>query len=235
LARRLKITEISSVGAVDDPDNPPALLGFWKRRAKIRTDTPEVGDIAKGVCMNEGETEAAEVAAVEPVEDLAKQEDVLAVEVEAEAVESAIVTDLAKSLQEAVTKANAERDAAVASLAEEVEKRRTAEWIGKAKPYELLLGPADVMGPALGKIADLLPDEYARLETALKAALARTDLAKILGEVGKDTGETGSPEEQANRFAKEFRMLHPDVTVEQARTRFWQEHPELKQASRERI
>lgn len=223
---RLTIKEIDSVGVVDEGDNPPASLLFWKRRKHA----PEVGEVTlKGVLMPDEITSVEEGATPEPVEpvgEIDKQVEAEAVEVEAE--------DLAKSLQEEVSKAHAERDAALADLAAEVEKRRLSEWIGKARPYELLLGPADEMGPALGRIADVLPDEYARLEAAFKAALARTDLAKILVEVGKDTGETGTPVEQRDSWVKEYRKANPTVSEADVRGLFWKSHPELKQASRER-
>ncbi len=227
MSKRLTITEIDSVGAVDEPDNPPAMLSFWKRLTG-RKDTPDPGDATReGVLMPDepimqetaeevGKQEPAEIAEApveEPVEDLAK-----------------------RALEEEVAKAHAERDAAVALLAQEIAKARQAEWISKAKPYEPLLGPADEIGPALGRIADLLPDEYARLEQAFKAALARQDLAGIITkEIGKDTGETGTAEEQRDRWVKDYLTKNPEKTQGQARDLFWRSHPELKKASRERI
>jgi hypothetical protein len=224
--KRLTITEIDSVGGVDEGDNPGALLAFFKRRKH----TPNMGeDTQKGVAMNEGEAETVETAA-EPEAEVGKS-----IEAEVEAEAAVEVEDLAKrALEEEIAKAHQERDAAVASLAEEVAKARKAEWIGKARPYELLLGPASEMGPALGRIADVLPDEYARLETALKAAIARVDLAKILVEVGKDTGETRTPMQQRDDWVKEFLTKNPKETQAQARALFWNAHPDLKQASRER-
>jgi len=139
------------------------------------------------------------------------------------------------SQEEEIVKARVERDTAVALLAEEVAKRRHGEWITKAKPYELLLGSAETVGPVLGRLADASPDDYAILESALTAAVNRQDLTKILSEVGKDTGDTLTVDAKRDGFVKEFRLLHPEVTVAQARTRFWQENPELKQQSRERI
>lgn len=232
--KRLMITEIDSVGGVDEPDNPPSLLTFWKRRKK---DTPEAGAISKGVAMSEPE-------AAEPVvEDVGKQEepDVVeepAVEAAVEEPAEAEGDDFEKRLQaeqEEVAKARAERDTAIAQLAEEVDKRLNAEWVEKARPYEPLLGPATEIGPLFRKIAGSAPDALDRLEGALKAAMARTDLAKILGEIGKDSGETGTPDDQRDRYVTEMRKLHPDMTVAQARARFWQDHPEAKQASREGV
>ena len=220
--RRLKIEEIDSVGAVDEGDNPPASLLFWKRRKAPVGGVPE-----KGVFVAE---------TVEP-EELVKDAPVEEIEAEAvsEPVEAVVeIEEVSKQVEE-IAKISAERDAAITALAEEVAKRQKAEWVEKAKPFELLLGSAETIGPALGKIADQLPEEYARLEAAFKAALARQDLTKILGEVGKDSGESGSPADLRDRFVKEFRMLHPEATVEQARVRFWQDNPDMKQASRERI
>ena len=216
--RRLKIEEIDSVGAVDEGDNPPASLLFWKRRKS---------EPVKGVFVAET-VEPEELVKAAPVE-----------EIEAEAVSEPVeavveIEEVSKQVEE-IAKISAERDAAITALAEEVAKRQRSEWVEKAKPFELLLGSAETIGPALGKIADQLPEEYARLEAAFKAALARQDLTKILGEVGKDSGVTGTPNERRDSWVKEFRMLHPEATVEQARVRFWQDNPDMKQASRERI
>jgi hypothetical protein len=90
------------------------------------------------------------------------------------------------------------------------------------------------MGPALRKIAQASPDEYGMLEAALHAALGRVELAKILGEVGENTGTT-DPMSNRDAFVKDMRRLHPDMTVEAARAMIWSEHPEAVKASRERI
>ena len=237
MAKRLTITELNSVGGVDAGDNPGASLLFWKRKKH----TPEVGDDpVEGVLMD-GET-----VAVEETEDVGKVEADLEVSAEAfegivDAIEAAEVEktadevipveELAKKLAaEEVAKAVAERDAAVAQLAEEVDKRLNQEWVGKAKAYELLLGPACEVGPLFRKIADAAPDAFERLETALAAALNRADLAKILSEVGSDMGEqSDDPIVRRDAFVKK----HPELKVEDARALFWETHPEAKIALRE--
>lgn len=239
MARRLTIVELDSVGAVDAGDNEPARIGFWKRRKHA----PEVGETTlKGVLMpDESITQAEEGATPETVEtdkgggagDLAKQVEAEAV---AEAAETAVeAEDLAKrALEEEVTKARQERDAAQAALAEEVDKRLNAEWVVKARPYELLLGPAVEVGPLFRKINETAPDEFTRLEAALTGAMARADLAKILSEVGKDAdGETGTANEQRDQWVAEYRKANPTVNEADARGLFWKSHPEAKQASRE--
>jgi hypothetical protein len=218
----LKISELTSVGAVDDGDNPPASLLFWKRKP-----APVGGDDPEGVLMNEG-TEETVVEA-----DVGKEAP--AAEVEAEESEADEFVKRLQAQEEDIAKARQERDIAVALLAEEIAKRRQTEWVAKAQPYELLLGSAETVGPVLGRFADSNPDDYAILESALNAALNRQDLTKILSEVGKDTGQTGTVEEKQTAFVKEFRMLHPEVSVAEARARFWTENPEMKQLSRERI
>jgi hypothetical protein len=86
----------------------------------------------------------------------------------------------------------------------------------------------------LRKIAQASPDEYGMLESALHAALGRVELAKILGEVGENTGTT-DPQAGRDAFVKDMRRLHPDMTVEQARDLYWREHPEAVKASREGV
>lgn len=252
MAKRLTITELSSVGGVDDGDNPGASLLFWKRRKRT---TPDVGDVTEGVLMD-GQTVAVEeteksdvpeqievsaetfagiVEAVNTADATVEVTVKVADEAEAEAAETAIqVDDLAKSAAEQVAKALAERDAAIGQLAEEVDKRLSAEWFQKAKPFEPLLGPAQEIGPLLRKISEAAPDAFGRLEQALVVALNRADLAKIFGEVGNDP-VTADPAAGRDLFVKDMRRLHPEMTVEQARAMFWREHPEAVKASRERI
>lgn len=223
MARRLKIHSIDSVGVVDEGDNPPARLMFWKRK-----QTPDSGDVEKGEPMD-GET-----VAVPETQEAADTEVVVGPDIEKAAETPAEEgDDIVKRAEEAVAKAVAERDAAMQALADEVEKRENAEWVEKARPYELLLGAADTVGPALRKIAAACPQEWAVLEPALKAGTNREALAKILGEIGTDTSSELSPTEKRDRFVREMRKLHPDMSVEQARAQFWREHPEEKKASRE--
>lgn len=227
--KRLMLDEIDSVAGVDDGDNPPARMLFFKRRKS----TPDgVTETEKGVAMDGetitvAETEGAEAqVVVEPVVEKAEPETPL--------VEDPV--EVAKrQAAEAVEKAIQERDAAVAALADEVNKRRDAEWVEKTRPLELLLGPAETMGPVLRKIADTLPDEYAVLEGALSAANGRADLAKILSEVGQNTGTAPSPFEQRDLFVKDIRTRNPEMTEAAARAKFWELHPEAKKASREGV
>lgn len=223
--KRLMITDIDSVGAVDEPDNPPASLLFWKRRItddeQTSKEAPDSGDIEKGVTMDEGIQEAQEEAAaeVEPVVEKAEPE---TVEVPEE--------DVSKADQ--IAKLAAERDAAVEALAEEVNKRLDTEWVEKARPLELLLGDPAEMGPVLRKIAQACPDEWAKLEPVLTAGANREHLAKILEEIGTADGSAG-PIEDRDTWVKRMRELHPDKTVPELRAQFWQEHPDAKSKSRE--
>jgi len=221
--KRLTITDIDSVGGVDEGDNPGASLLFHKRR------TPVTGDVTKGVPMDEQEAviELDEAEVVKQVEAEAAAETAAETQVdEVEIAKAAAVAEIAKAI--------AERDAAVAALAEEIDKRLDVEWVEKARPFALLLGSPETMGPALRKIAQASPDEYGVLEAALHAALGRVELAKILGEVGENTGTT-DPMSNRDAFVKDMRKLHPDMTVEAARAMFWTEHPEAVKASREGV
>lgn len=225
--KRLTITEIDSVGAVDEPDNPPASLLFFKRRARTR-EAPDSGEVEKGVQMDsdiiidEAESVPADGLTVEEPVEVDKAADV---EKAADPVEKAL---------EDIAKAQAERDAALAQLAEEVGKRLDGEWVEKARPYELLLGSPEQMGPAMRKIAAACPDEWQLLETALNAGLERADLAKILTEVGENTG-SADPLSQRDLFVKDMLKQHPKMTEAEARAAFWAQNPAAKKALREGV
>lgn len=221
--KRLLISEIDSVGGVDAGDNPAATLLFWKRRK----GTPDVEGDIEGVLMD-GET----VADKETQEEFDKSVELADAETAAEPAETEI-EEVDKRAEE-VAKLAAERDAAVQALAEEVEKRETAEWVEKAKPYEQLMGPAVTLGPALRKISLACPDEFGVLEAALKVASSRDHLAKLFAEFGTAAGE-GTPTDRRDAYVQEMRKLHPNMTVAEARSRFWQDHPEAVKASREGV
>jgi hypothetical protein len=178
----------------------------------------------------EGEPMADEPEEQEPIE-VEKVEEAVAAETAepAEPVEDGLEKRL-QDFEKQLETVRLEKEAAEAALAEEVNKRRDLEWVEKAKPLEPLLGPD--MAPVLRKLSDAAPEEYTKLEGALTAALGKFDLAKVLTEVGTD-GSAPEPIQDRDRWVREFRKLHPDVSVKEARGRFWAEHPEAKQKSRE--
>lgn len=230
MASRLTIRAIHSVGAVDEGDNPPALLGFWKLRQRKHVGAPSGG-------LDEGEPMGSDE--IEP--EVTKAEPELPVEAEvekAEPAEAAEPDEVTKRLDEIAKRledAELAKAAAESALEAEVEKRESGEWVEKARPLEALLGDPQSMGPVLRKLHRADPDAYGLLAAAFDAALARVDVAKLFAESGTDQSASADPLSDRDRWVKELRKLHPDKTVAEARAMFWQEHPEAKKASREGV
>lgn len=231
MASRLRISAIHSVGAVDEGDNPPALLGFWKMRQRKRQ--PEHGNAPSGG-REEGEPMEADVIVEEPEVTKAEPEAALP-EVEKQAEEPVEVDKRLDEIAKRLEDAEVAKAAAEAALEAEVEKRECGEWVEKARPLEALLGDPAGMGPVLRKLHRADPDAYGLLSAAFDAALARVDLAKLFAESGTGESASADPLSDRDRWVKEFRKLHPDKTVAEARNMFWQEHPEAKKASREGV
>ena len=116
-------------------------------------------------------------------------------------------------------------------LAKERQERRTAEYIEKAKPLEVLLGKADDIGPVLAELAEAAPEAFAKLEAPLTAASQRKELAALFAETGAGEGEGESdPISKRDAWVKENKK--DTESAQQANARFWKEHPEQKEESR---
>ena len=141
-------------------------------------------------------------------------------------------TDDASDEVKAILKAQADELKEVRSdLAKEKTERRTAEYIEKAKPLEVLLGKADEIGPVFAALAEAAPDDFAKLEGALTAASQRSELAALFAEVGAGEGEgDADPIDKRDSWVKENQK--DSESVQQANARFWKENPEQKEESR---
>ncbi len=129
-----------------------------------------------------------------------------------------------------------ERDDKIAevekSLAEERQTRRTAEYTAKAKPLGVLIGTADEAGPLLADIAEKAPESYEKLEPMLVMAANRLNEGGLFKEYGAGEGE-GETDPIAKKDAWIEKNKASDETVEHARARYWDEHPEAVKESRE--
>ena len=203
---RLWMRKLTSIGAVPEGDNPEAQIVMYKRKG----DRVDDSELVK-------EAEAVE----EPVEEEAA--------VEAVVEEDGIAKRIADAESE-IAKARDERDAALQSLHDEVQKRRRADFMMKAEALEPLLGPADETAPTLDALEAAAPEAFVELGKRLDAALERVRLTEELGTGGDDGAD---PISRRDAWVRKYTLDHPDVTEIQARARFWKANPEALEAQRE--
>ena len=136
------------------------------------------------------------------------------------------LSDEAKALFEALEKKAAEQEAA---LEKERDARLTAEWIGKARSFEKVLGDAETAAPFLKSLdtgtADWLLEKLASVEKVLE----RSDLFKEFGSSEDDS----TAKDKIDALAKEKLGDNPELTMEQARVLVRKANPDLKRLERE--
>lgn len=132
------------------------------------------------------------------------------------------IQELVKAQEERLAKAEE-------ALAKERSERRRTEYIGKAKPLEMLLGKADEMGPVLAELAEAAPDAYEKLEGALVAASQRDELAKLFAKMGTEGEGEADPIGRRDAFVKSYLADNPGKSEVEARAEFWKQNPDAKQ------
>jgi len=202
--------KLTSIGAVPEGDNPEAQILLYKMKggqmAEVEQDVEQI------------EVEAAVEPVVEPVEPV-----VLAAEP---------ADEIAKRIADAETeiaKARDERDAALQSLADEVAKRRHADFTAKAATLEPLLGPAEETAGPLDALEAAAPEAFADLEKRLGLALGRVQLTRELGTAGD---EGADPIRKRDAWVRKYTLDHPEITEIQARALFWKSNTDALEAQR---
>jgi len=202
--------KLTSIGAVPEGDNPEAQILLYKMKggqmAEVEQDVEQI------------EVEAAVEPVVEPVEPV-----VLAAEP---------ADEIAKRIADAETeiaKARDERDAALQSLADEVAKRRHADFTAKAATLEPLLGPAEETAGPLDVLEAAAPEAFADLEKRLGLALERVQLTRELGTAGD---EGADPIRKRDAWVRKYTLDHPEITEIQARALFWKSNTDALEAQR---
>ncbi len=241
MSNRLFVDEILSVGMVAAGDNPDAEVLIYKSKpsdVSKMTASVENAPTEPGVRMDLSTIEDKELA--KSIEDAFAEKDTQISDLEAdvEKAENSMKvlptdpTDDASDEVKAILKEQDEKlEKALASLAKERTERRTAEYIEKAKPLEVLLGKADEIGPVFAALAEAAPDDFAKLEGALTAASQRSELAALFAEVGAGEGEgDADPIDKRDSWVKENKK--DSESTQQANARFWKENPEQKEESR---
>ena len=218
----MKAADADSVGA--------ALQGDSDRDADKSTDAQE-GHMEKSIeerleesleALAKAEARIADMekaSASEPVE--ASEEDVLK---EAPEAFRKAYELMEKQAEEALAKAAAAEEA----LMKERDARADAEAVEKAaQAYSHLGIDAEVVGPALRRLADADESLAKAVETALAAADAKVDSADIFTEIGRSAPQSGSAFHKAESMAKAAVADGTAATYEQALAKVFSSDPAL--------
>ena len=229
---RLHIDSLTSIGAVEDGDNPESKIMFWKRK----TEEP-----APGLVEKEGDSMPFDV---ESLTDDAKAyitaEIAAGITAAAELVETPDplpddLPDVVKSRLDAqdstIEKERVEKEALAKEVADLKDEMATEKYIERAKTLAPVLGDPDEMAPVLKALATADPEAFDVLDAQFDTLIVRDDFAKILTEYG-DSAADGTAVDQITAHANEIRKTNPDLTPAAARAQAWRDHPELKAQSR---
>lgn len=124
-----------------------------------------------------------------------------------------------EALQKAADEAAEKAEAAEAELRKERAERADAEAVVKAREAYANLGlDAEMVGPALRRLADSDADLAKSVEDVLTAANAKVESADIFTEIGKSARPSGTAYEKAEAMAKAAVAEGSSATFEQALT-----------------
>lgn len=194
-----------------------------KNKAEEDNETAEdkLAKVEKELAVEKAAKEKAEAELAKAKEDALTPEQKVekALESVPEAVKKAVeeqMKDVTKRMEEAETIAKTERDA-----------RLNAEFIAKAKT----LGPiakAEELGPVLKTLSEKAPEEFKKVEEALKAAAEQVATANLFKEFGTELDGAGSDAyEKLEAKAEEIRKADANLSKEQAIAKATEMNPEL--------
>jgi hypothetical protein len=247
--RRLFVTRLDSIGAVEEPDNEPSKILFWKRKTTHQPDEKGKVDQRSAGSADDKETDMSfDLSALdESIRDdvqkaLDEGEAATARVAELEQEDTSPVDEADPEVQAEFAKANQRIEKLEADLAKERDARTTASYIEKAKEIPSLNveddddfakagGHLKALGEAAPESLDWMLERVAEVE----AIASESELFKSLG--SEDAGDaTASIEALAQEKIKEAGFREdgsPKLTPAAARTLVRKERPDLKSAERE--
>jgi hypothetical protein len=230
---RLHIQRLTSIGAVEDGDNPESKIMFWKRREH---------EPAQGLVEKIGES-MSELFDVDSLSDDAK-----AYVSDLEAKLAAALTEeepveLPEDLPDIVTKTLDDQTAVIEK--DQVEKAALLKRVtdledgiatekSEARADELapLFGDKDVLAPVLKQLDADSPEAYGKLNAMFDTLIVKDFMADMFKELG-DSADGGTAADKVTAIAAEIRKNSPDTTPAEARAQAWRENPELMAQNRE--
>ncbi len=225
--RRLFVDKITSIGAVEQGDNPLSRILLFKSREhdadsaatkEKEMDIDEMGlDLETRTAINdEFEKLRAEIAELK-----GESADVMKDASESVRAEFAKQQETIDALQKAA-------DDQAAELEKERDAALTAELTQTASKFTELLGDADEAAAMLKVMGDEAAGWLVSKLEAINGVMAKS---VVFEEVGKS--DAGDPADQIAALAKQKQEDNPTLTDAQARALVRTERPDLKAAERE--
>lgn len=116
------------------------------------------------------------------------------------------------------------------TLEEKVTKAETAAaddvYIAKARAYDGL-GDPNELGPALRRLAETDPEDAALIEKAFAAAAEQAATSDLYEELGHEIHKSTDVDAQVEVIAKSYQTTDPSMSIEEARSKAWENNPEL--------
>lgn len=235
MPNRLFVDELVSVGMVPSGDNPEATVLIYKSH-----DPQDEVEGSRMISSAESASSTREVTmdlSVIEDQDIRKsvEDHIAGLESQISELQAPSEEEVVKAESDEVQEFIAKQTEEIASLRKDLDEeratRRTNEFITKAEPLVGLLGKAEDMGPILADIAAKAPESYEKLEGVLTAAAQREGMAKLFSELGTGEGEADAdPIARRDAWVEKNRKDGEDIN--QARSRFWSENPDMVEESR---
>ena len=227
--KRLFIDSITSIGAVEEGDNGPAKIMFWKRKTK----EPAPGPVEKKGDSMPFDIESLGDEAKAHVEGLVAQ--IAELTETPEALPNDLPDLVTKRLDDqdaVIEKERVEKDALAKEVADLKDGIATEKYEARAADLENLLGKPEEVAPVLKALAADSPDAFGKLDAMFDSLVVAKVYAPFLKEIG-DASETGTAKDQIAAHAAEIRKNSPDTSIADAKAKAWSDHPELKILDRE--
>lgn len=137
------------------------------------------------------------------------------------------VAGVISDLQTRVVKAETELTAASETIRKGLNAQSDQAFIAKAASWSNIVDSPAEMGPALRKIAEVLPTEAALIEKTLTAAHERASYGLLFKELGYGADGTGDSESRVDTIAKSLQTADPTLSIEAARSLAYEQNPGL--------
>lgn len=172
-----------------------------------------IGDLEEQAATAQAEVEKARAAQVEDEGDddpIAKALSELPPE----------VASIVKAQQDRLSEAEKALEASKIAKADET-------YITKAREFDGVIDKPEDFGPVLRQFAEAHPEAAETLEGQLRAASQVVTKSALFEEFGHSAPASGTAEGEVLAIAKSYQEANPDLSIEEARAKAWENNPEM--------